>query len=332
MAANLESNNGKTSFAYNESTGIPWHRTGQPMDGYQTADAMLEAAYADYDVEVVPVFVQGPDGKLVELESRKATARINPHTGEYQPLASVGNRYVPVQNREVLERALAIVGASEGQAVIDTLGVLDEGRRFFSAIDLGTLIIDPAGAADRIARYLLVYSSHDGTVPITYSNTDVRAVCQNTVRLGLDTAQATFKAKHTMGFSVRIEEAQAILGLSTQWADEFSRMAEQMMSIPMTSGRLDKVIDAAYPLDKAVSEKQQQNRDDIVASIKTIYTGPKNVGAVGNNGWAAWNAVVEFLDHHRDASPEERALTSMDETSWVSKRKLAAQRAVLSLV
>jgi len=328
---NLERHNGKTSFAYNESTGIPWHRTGQPMAGYQTMDAMLEAAHADYNVEVVPVYVAGPDGTLVEVETRKATARTNPHTGDYQPLAVVGNRYVPVQNREVLERALAIVGASNGDAVIDTLGVLDDGRRFFSAIDLGALIIDPSGAADRIAQYLLVYTSHDGSVPITYSHTDVRAVCQNTGRMGLATAQATYKAKHTVGFSVRLEEAQQVLNLSTQWAAEFERMAEQMLAVPMTAGRLDKVIDAAYPAEKAVSDKQQANRDDIVATIKHIYTGPKNMGAVGNNGWAAWNAVVEFLDHHRDGTPEERAITSMDETSWVTKRKFAAQQAVLTL-
>ena len=332
MADNLERHNGTTSFAYNENSGIPWHRTGQPMVGLQNTDQMLDAAYADYEVNVVPVYVQAPDGTYVELESRKATARMNPHTGAYQPLASVGNRYVPVQNREVLERAIAIVGASHGDAVIDTLGVLDEGRRFFSAIDLGGLIIDPAGAADRIARYLLVYTSHDGTTPITYANTDIRAVCQNTVRMGLKTAQSTFKAKHTLGASIRIEEAQQVLNLSTQWAAEFAKMAEAMMRIPMTSGRLDKVIEAAFPAAKELTEKQTANREDITSRIKTIYTGPKNVGAVGANGWAAWNAVVEYLDHHREATPQDRAITSMDETSWVSKRKLAAQEAVLTFV
>jgi hypothetical protein len=331
MSDNLERYEGKTSFAYNKNAGIPWHQTGQSMSGFQTVDTMLTAAHADYDVEVVPLYVQAPDGTFVELESKKATARTNPHTGAYQPLASVGNRYVPVQNREVLERALTVVGASKGDAIIDTLGVLDEGRRFFAAIDLGTLVIDPMGAADRIARYLLVYSSHDGTVPITYSNTDVRAVCQNTVRMALAAAQSTFKAKHTHGFSIRIEEAQEVLRLSTEWATEFKNAAEQMMLIPMTPGRLDRVIDGAFPEAKAVTDRQIANRMEIVDTIKTIYAGPKNAGIVGTNGWAAWNAVVEYLDHHRDGTPEERALTSMDETSWVTKRKLAAQQAVLSL-
>lgn len=331
MSANLERQpDGTTSFAYNHNSGIPWHRTGHSMQGHQTVDTMLEVARADYDVAVVPLYVQAPDGTFVELESRKATARTNPYTGDYEPLASVGNRYVPVQNREVLERALAVCGASKGDAVIDTLGVLDNGRRFFAAIDLGTLVIDPRGVADKISRYLLVYNSHDGTVPITYANTDVRAVCENTVRMALNTAQSTFKAKHTHGFAVRIEEAQEVLRLSTEWAREFKVMAEEMLAIPMTGSRFERVVDAAFPLDKATTAKRLAHRTEVVEKVYTIYGSSKNAAGYGTNGWAAWNAIVEYLDHHREATPEERALTSMDETSWVSKRKLAAQQAVLA--
>jgi phage/plasmid-like protein (TIGR03299 family) len=176
-----------------------------------------------------------------------------------------------------------------------------------------------------------VYTSHDGTTPITYSNTDVRAVCENTVRMGLETARATFKAKHYQGFSARIEEAQEVLRLSTEWATEFKQMAEQMLAIPMTPGRLDDVINAAFPIDKAATDRQIENRLKITTRVRDIYHNPKNALAVGHNGWAAWNAVVEYLDHHREATPEERALTSMDETSWVTKRKLLTQQAVLNL-
>ena len=328
---NLERHGGSTSFAYNERSGAPWHRTGHPMVGLQTADEMLRAAHADYEVEIVPLYVQAPDGSYVELESKKATARISPYTGAYEPLAAVGNRYTSVQNREVLDRALAVVGAAKGDAVVDTLGVLDGGRRFFAAIELTPLAIDPRGVNDVIARYLLVHSSHDGVVPITYANTNVRPVCDNTVQLALAEAVTTFKAKHYRGFSARIEEAQEVLRLSTEWSQAFVVAAEQMLAVPMTTGRLDRIIDAAFPAAKAATQRQIANRDEIVARIYDIYAGPKNVGAVGHNGWAAWNAVVEYLDHFREATPEERALTSMDETSWVTKRKLAAQRAVLSL-
>lgn len=329
----LERVNGITSFAYNADGGPPWHRTGQPMQGLQSAEEMLRASYADYHVDLVPLFIQDPEtGALIQVEDRQATARINPHTGEYEALATVGNRYHTFQNADVLERALAICGAAPGEAVVETCGVLFEGKRFFAAVDLGALVIDPAGCADRIARYLLVYSSHDGTTPIVYSNTDVRAVCWNTVRLGLNQAAATFKAKHTPGAEVRIEEAQRVLRFSLDWSKEFTKMATKMLGVPMTPGRLDKVIDAAYPAAKADTERQKANRDLIVGQIRQIYDGPKNAGFVGPNGWAAYNAVVEYLDHWRDGTPQERALTSMDDNGWVTRRKQAAQAAVLSLL
>jgi hypothetical protein len=128
-----------------------------------------------------------------------------------------------------------------------------------------------------------------------------------------------------------MEEAQTVLNLSTTWAKEFQKAAEVMLSIPMTSDRFNKIIDAAFPEAKATTKLQIANRDNVVSQITQIYTGPKNVGAVGPNGWSAWNAVVEYLDHHRDATPQERALSSMDETSWVTKRKLIAQQAVMAL-
>jgi len=45
-----------------------------------------------------------------------------------------------------------------------------------------------------------------------------------------------------------------------------------------------------------------------------------------------YNAIGEYLDHHRDAEPSDRAIASMDDNSWVTRTKLSAQDAVLALV
>lgn len=318
------------SFAYNEQTGAPWHRLGVPMAGHQTAASMLQAAHANYQVSLEPMYVKSPDGRLVTVAGQYATARTNPHTGEFEALGTVKSRYTVLQNQEVIERALAVVGASKGDAVLDTAGVLFDGRQFFASIDLGTLVIDPGGVNDLVNRYLLVKTGHDGNTPLTYANTDVRAVCNNTVAAGLAKASRVFKAKHTPNAHGRLEEAREALNLSTAWANEFQAMAMEMLGINMTAGKLDRVIDSVIPpVDTA---RRQANRNEAVETIKHIYAGPKNVGYVGNNGWAAWNAIVEYFDHYRPANDDsERALTSMDDSSWVTRRKVTAQVAVLSL-
>lgn len=341
MSHNLDTTrSGKVRFAYSDSAA-PWHLLGTPMRGLRTSDEMLRAAEADYQVLLTQVaaldadgnVIIGDDGKPLKIEDSRATIRIN-SDGTFDALSTVGTRYVVQQNKECLDRALAVVGASSGDAVVDTCGVLNRGKEFFASIDLGPLVIDPAGANDKIERYLLVRNGHDGKTAITYANTSIRAVCNNTVAAGMKQALRVFTARHTRNQENAINEAKEVLEFSTAWADEFRKTADLMMSIsvPPSSGRLDKILDAVFPSSSLDSKTKKKNREDIVDTIKAIYTSEKNAGKVGANGWAAYNSVVEYFDHLRDGKPNERALLSMDNNSWVSKKKLDAQQAVLALI
>jgi phage/plasmid-like protein (TIGR03299 family) len=319
---------------------IPWHRLGRAMKGLQTVEDMLAAARADFEVTLTQVaavdeygeLLRNPDGSPVLIEDTRATVRNDPD-GSKVGLAAVGTRYSIHQNAEVTERALAIVGATRGDAVMDTVGVLGNGREFFASIDLGPLVIDPTGVSDRIERYLLVRNGHNGKVPITYANTDIRAVCKNTVIMGMNNAQRVFKARHTTNSDVVIEDAQRVLEISTEWSRSFRETAEQMLSIeiPRGSSRIDKVVASVFPEASSETDRQKRNRQDIHDTIRALYANDRNAGGYGHNGWSAYNAVVEYLDHFRDGKPGERALTSMDDTSWVTKKKLVAQQAVLAL-
>ena len=341
MAANIEVNaDGKARFAY-AGNQAPWHRLGQSMSGLQTIDAMLEASQADYQVLLTKIavvddegnLVRNPDGSPVIVEDNKATVRLN-DDGSFSPLATVGNRYDVRQNREVLERAMAVVGASKGDAVIDTCGVLKGGARFFAGIDLGTLIIDPVGVNDKIARYLVVSHGHDGYWPIRYANTDVRAVCQNTVIMGIKNAERLFTARHTRNADEYLNTAQEALQISTEWAKNFKIMAESMLAIPVpqASQRVDKVINTVFPIKATETDTQRRNREEITGTIRALYASQKNAGGYGYNGWSIYNSVVEYLDHHRRGDASDRALATIEENSWVNKAKITAQHAVLNLV
>jgi len=342
MAHDLEINeDGGARFAYAKGGGIPWHRLGVPMEGLQTVDAMLEASGADYTVRLTKVaavdedgnFIVGNDGKPIIIDDSRATIRDN-GDGTFDGLATVGTRYVVKQNREVAERALAVVGASDGEAVVETAGVLAEGKRFFMTIDLGSLIIDPMGVNDRIARYLVVSTGHDGVWPVRYANTDIRAVCANTVRLGLNTAERVFVARHTKNIDSAFDDAREVLRISVDWATNFKVMAEEMLSIsvPKESGRIDKVLNKVFPIKSDETDRQRNNRERQNMIIRAIYDNDKNAGGFGYNGWSLYNAVGEYLDHHRDADLNERAIASLDDNSWVTRTKLQTQQAVLSLI
>jgi len=339
MPHNLEENaDGSYRFAY--ANEIPWHRLGQRMDGLQTAEAMLAAAHADYDVVLSKVCAVGnngnvlynPDGTPVIVEDSRATLRVNPD-GTFDGLATVGTRFLPTQNREVLQRALDVVGASASSAVVDTCGVLDEGREFFASIDLGAVFVDPKGVNDKIERYLLVRNGHNGKVPITYANTGIRGVCKNTVTAGISTAQSIFTARHTRNQDSALEQAGEVLSLSKEWALRFQSRAETLLRIPVPAGssQFQKVFDAVFP-EKSGTDVARKNREDIQMTIRSLYGSRKNAAGFGYNGWSMYNAIGEYLDHHREAKPYDRAIASMDAHSWVARKKQTATEAILSLV
>lgn len=334
---------GKIRMAYSD-VEIPWHRMGTPMTGLQTASEMLRAAEADFQVILTRVaavdedgnviFTVDNDGRTVPLlvDDSRATVRLN-RDGTHDALSTVGTRYVVQQNNDCLNRALDIVGASSGDAVVDTCGVINGGREFFASIDLGPLVIDPTGINDKMERYLLVRNGHDGKTPITYANTSVRAVCKNTVNAGMKSALRIFTARHTKNQDNAVNEAQAVLEISTEWARDFTETAEKMLKIPMpmSSRRFDSFVTELFPEKSNESARQKKNRETINEIVRTLYASEKNAGGFGFNGWSAYNAVVEYFDHFRDASPDDRATSSMDPTSWVSRKKEDAQAIILSM-
>lgn len=341
MAHELDfTKDGEARFAY-AGHSVPWHRLGTSVKGLKTMEEMLEASKTDYDVIVTKVaavdddgnIIRNSDGSPIIIEDSRATVRQD-IDGSFSPIATVGTRYEVRQNREVLERALAVVGASSGDAVIDTCGALRGGARFFATIDLGSLVIDPSGVNDKIDRYLVVSAGHDGIWPIRYANTDIRAVCNNTVILGIERANRVFTARHTRNVDYAIEDAMTVLGMSTVWSRAFAREAERLLGVNVPSGSpiVDRVLDSVYPVRPDESERQRKRREEIHEHIRSIYEGPRNAARYGHNGWSLLNAITEYIDHYRESTPMERAMASMDDTSSATRKKLQAHSRMVSLL
>lgn len=337
MSHDLETRNGATSFAFNAVNGDPWHRLGTPVDGNMTIEQALKVARADFTVTKQPLMAHvelADEVRLVEVPGKIATVRDVPgaERDQYQVLGVLGEGYGVVQNEEALQAAYDIVGASAGEAYLDTLGVLGEGQRLFSYLRLEDLVIDPVGINDTIERGLVIYWSHDGSIAMTYAFSDIRVVCRNTVQMALSGAQRVFKAKHTSAVQDRMKQAQTVLGVSTKWAERFKQQAEEMLAVQYSEDRFKRYLERVFPTSGADTDRKRRNIEGIHAQVRGIFANERNSQGYGANGWTMYNSVVEYLDHGRDATEAKRLDATMTPGSWVEKRKLYAAKAVLDLV
>lgn len=330
-----------SSFSHSERI-LPWHRLGTAVPDGATTEQMLDAAYCNYDVFTTNVaavdaegnMLYGSDGRPVIIEDSRATVRSNPD-GSFRGISTVGTRYVVQQNREVLERAASVARIMQGlrhdeTIRVDSCGSIGNGREFFATIHLGSSIVDPSGIADRLDEYLIVRNGHDGKTPITFVNTPIRAVCKNAVLVAVHEATKKVTARHTKNADQIVNDGLAV---ARQWGDlsrKTKQIAERMVQINIKNN--DVVATAARTvLARGGGLKSQKHLDATVESIVNLYSNKLNSATFGTNGWSLYNSVVEYLDHEREADAKDRAETTMDSTSWVSKKKLATAQYVLAL-
>lgn len=321
---------------------LPWHRLGTPIPDGASVDEMLDAASCNYDVfttNVAAVDANGnmlydSAGKPVIINDSRATVRSNPD-GSFKGISTVGTRYVVQQNREVLDRAVSVAKImrnlrADENIRVDACGNIGGGREFFATIHLGTSVIDPSGIADQLDEYLIVRNGHDGKTPITFVNTPIRAVCKNAVIVAVNESSKKVTARHTKNAEFVVNDG---LEIAKQWANlskKTKKIAEQMVQINVKNN--DTVVSIAQDvLFRGSGKKSIDHLNSAIESIVNLYSNNRNAGRYGTNGWSLYNSVVEYLDHERDGNPIDRAETTMDLTSWVSKKKLIATECVLAL-
>ncbi len=321
---------------------LPWHRLGTAVPDGATVEQMLDVASCNYDVFTTNVAAVDASGNMlydssgdpVIINDSRATVRSNAD-GSFKGISTVGTRYVVQQNREVLDRAVSVAKIMRGlrsddNVRVDACGSVGGGREFFATIHLGTSIIDPSGIADQIDEYLVVRNGHDGKTPITFVNTPIRVVCKNAVMVAVNESSKKVTARHTKNADSIVNDG---LEVAKQWGDlsrKTKKIAERMIQIPVKNNDVVASVSRDV-LFRGTGKRSAQHLDSSVDSIVSLYLNSKNSATYGKNGWSLYNAVVEYLDHERDANPIDRAETTMDSTSWVSKKKLATAEFVLAL-
>jgi phage/plasmid-like protein (TIGR03299 family) len=225
--------------------------------------------------------------------------RDNPFNGGTDVLATVGKRYKPVQNEELFAFADAIHDAN-ADCRWESAGSLRSGKVVFGTVDIPrTMVLDPQGANDETKLYLIVWTSHDGSVAVQAAVTPVRVVCQNTLNLAMKNAKQSFKIRHTQSVEGRIQVARETLGLALGYFDEFEKEAQALYAQSITDAEFSKLIRTIYPKPEKDAKGALTKWENKVVLIDDLYhNSPTNANVKGTK-WGAFNAITERLDYYR---------------------------------
>lgn len=354
MAHQLEvTADGTASFAYNAKGGHPWHELGTQLDGLQTVDDMLREARADYDIRTFPVIMDTPAGPLT-IPGQYATARPHPQARQpildpdgnqvteitdsgvgpafypaWQSLGIVSGRYEITGHRALMMVALSIVEAADDEArVVDTMGVLEDGRRFFAYVrNEEPVILDPNGIAEQHEAGLGVHTRHDGVGATRFFHSLIRMVCNNTVTAAENTADAVYTLPHKVDITDRVAvagQARIALGIANEATTEYLRTAEKLLRVPVNAGQFRKVVESIWPNKDDVTDRVRKMRANRDETMVALFEGERNAGSAGFNGHAAVQAIGEFMDHHRRAGKggdKARAMSALGLRSTYGEAK-----------
>jgi phage/plasmid-like protein (TIGR03299 family) len=280
---------------------IPWHGLGTV---FQTATKsfkqILKLAHLDgWNVRLVPLadiapgFVWPKDSQNRPID--QAIVRTNPITGDFDVLGLASRKYGVVQN----EQALKFLETLRGGLSWETAGSLFGGKLVFGSLAFDEAsVIDPKGVADRIERYLLVSTSHDGSRPLSGGLTGVRVVCKNTLDAAQGDLSSTFKIRHSGNVAEAMEVQAKVMEDARVYWSEFDKEAEKLFQTPMSTPKFVDAFTLLFPKPDKDAKGAEAKWESRREANMMAWNGKANAG-IKSTAWGGYNALTEALQWNR---------------------------------
>jgi phage/plasmid-like protein (TIGR03299 family) len=316
MAHELAMTNGSTAMMY--AGDVPWHGLGTRLHEPVTAQEAIAAAGLDYLAELKPV--QTTDG--IPVPHRKAVVRSD--SGDV--LGVVGNSYVPVQNHQAFGFLDAIV--ADGQLRYHTSGALGQGERVWMLAKLPD-DIRVNNSDDITEKYLLLSNSHDGSSSLRVYFTPIRVVCSNTLAISARNGRGQgVSIIHKGDLAAKVRQAQEVLGLAHRFYDDVEIQINRLASHYPILRQLEDYFQQVYPDSPDGPSARTTNVREELFRLFERGRG-HDLPGIRHTTWAAFNAVTEYVDHHRSTrgrSIQERASNRL-ESAWFGSGARLKERA-----
>ena len=273
-----------------------WHGLGTVIDEPVTTSEMLSLAHlAGWNVRVEELDLPGRSHR-----EYFATVRTNPFDGDNDVLGVVGERYKVLQNEELFQFGDNLLDGGQWE----TAGSIKNGTVVFGSLALDRETnLDPTGRGDKINNYLLVHTSHDGSLAIQASVTPVRVVCQNTLNMAIGRngkgAKQSFRIRHTQTLQGKVAAAREALGMANTYLDAFDKIANEMIAQEISDKTFFDIITAVYAKPEEDVKGALTKWETKIDVLNDIYFG-ETCENIKGTAWGAYNALTERLDWYRN--------------------------------
>jgi phage/plasmid-like protein (TIGR03299 family) len=289
--------NSRSNPAWHSAANHVWNTDEEQPTIKQIMDS---AKLSNWNVRLEPVSELATQHNF--LTESFLVVRDNPHKANATDVLSVvGSRYKEVQNEDLFAFAENLHD-SNPEVTVDSAGSFKNGRVVFGSWSVPqTLVLDPKGANDKTNLYLVVYTSHDGSVAVQAAITPVRVRCQNTLNFAMRSAKQSFKIRHTQTVDGKIAQAREALNLSVAYMDEFSKEAEMLFQREVTDKKFSEIINAIYPKPETDKKGSLTKWENKVVLLDELYHNSETNANIKGTAWGALNAFTERLDYFRTA-------------------------------
>ncbi len=281
-----------------------WHGLGTVLDHAPTSEEAITAAGLNWDVSTIPVFGDGAtlNGKARSMVDG-GSYRMNVRDDTNQCLGIVTEEYATVQNRDAFTFLDSLV--QDGVMKYESAMALRGGRVVVVLARMPGF--DEIADGDQCARYVLIQTSHDGSMKLNAIPTSVRVVCMNTLRMALAGRNAFDMEgiRHTGDMDKKLDLARKYLSqfnaAFTLFRDDARKLATRKIN---SRDQVTAYLEKLFPMPKEVKNakggksKAVTFRDAKLADIKARGTNPnQTLPSIRGTWWALANAVTEMVDH-----------------------------------
>jgi len=284
---------------------IKWNEFGTDVVSANSAVDALELAGLNWEVGESDLML--PNGDIIP--DRKAIIRNDLGECAEAYLGTVGKNYGIIQNSEAFDFIDPIIKA--GQAGFLRAGALRGGSRIF----LELKIPEPMKVnGDQLEKRFYLQTAHDGSKAIEAKAATYRVICSNGMAVIVPNTVSRIKMRHSKNIKFRLQQAKDVISMLGKYFETAEQCFQRLLSMPMNLERMEQFTTRLIPEKETTDdkiddfnrlvtnhhqpqEKLSTRKANIREDINRLFY--RGVGNNGSNAYDAFNAVTEYVSHHR---------------------------------